>query len=218
MLSLFALATVSASAQIPRIPFAVNLAITVTTQNPNTTTTSTAITVPPFIKSAITTTSLLPTIAQDEFTAGKYGSTTFPAGAKLVFMSDPFSFTSSSYVVEDKNGNPLVDISNLMTFEPENGVTLVSYVQSLPTEIYKTFSWDYIGIVTFDDTGVGGTTAFAFSYLVNATMKDTFSKGTLTESASSKLGAATGTALLNGVPAVITVPAVQLTGKVSIAP
>ncbi len=216
---LFALFTVNVSGEVPRIPFNVSLAITVSMQNSNLTTNSTTITVPTFTKSAITTKSLLPVIAQDEFLEDKYSFTTFPAGARLVFLSDPFSFEDSSYVVEDKIGNILVDVSDLMTFEPENDVSLISYVQTIPagtTKIfYKTFSWDYVGSVTFDDTGAGGTTQFTFSYVVNATMKDTLSKDKdlLTESVTSKLGAATGTAALNGVPAVLTAPALTLTGK-----
>lgn len=160
---------------------------------------------------------MLATIAQDEFEEGNYGSPTFPAGAKLVYLTDPFSFEDSFYAVEDKNGNVLVDISDLMTFEPENGLTLISYVLNISEDIYKSFEWNYIGIVAFDDTGAGGTTVFAISYQVNGTMKDTLSKGVVTESASSKLGAATGTATLDGTAAVLTAPAQSISGKVSFA-
>jgi hypothetical protein len=210
-----ALLTLKASAVVPRIPFIASFAITAFTQNPNTVTTLTTVTVPAITQTAITTKTLLPIIAQDENEEGNYGSTTFPEGAKLVFLADPLSFEDSGYVVEDKNGNILVDVSDLMTLEPENGVVVNSYVQTISTGLFKTLTTQYIAIVTFDDSAAGGTTQFAISYSLDATTTETLSsKGVVTESASSKLGAASGTATLNGIPAVLTAPAQTITGKV----
>jgi hypothetical protein len=219
ILSLFALLTLGASAAgVPRIPFTVNFAITAVSQNSNTTTTSTTVTVPAFTKSTITTKSLLPLIAQDEFAKTNYGASTFPAGAKLVFLANPLSFEDSEYVVEDKDGNILVHVSDLLTLAPENDVVANSYVQTIATGIYKTLTTEYIAVVVFDDSSAGGTTKFAISYSLDATTTQTLSsKGVFSESANSKLGAASGTASLNGVPAVLTAPAQTLSGKVTVA-
>jgi hypothetical protein len=215
IISLLALLTLKASAVVPRIPFIASFAITASTQNPNTVTTLTTVTVPAITETAITTKTLLPIIARDENEEGNYGSTTFPEGATLVFLADPLSFEDSGYVVEDKNGNILVDVSDLMTLVPENGVVVNSYVQTISTGLFKTLTTQYIAIVAFDDTAAGGTTQFAISYSLDATTTETLSsKGVVTESASSKLGAASGTATLNGISAVLTAPAQTITGKV----
>jgi len=180
------------------------------------TTTSTTVTVPKFPTASITTKSLLALIARDEFAETNYSSATFPTGAKLVFLADPASFEDSEYVVENQNGTVLVDVSDLLTLEPENEIALDSYVQTISNGIYKTLTEEYVAIVAFDDTSAGGTTKFAISYVVDATTTTTeSSKDIITESANSKLGAANGTATFNGVPAVLTAPAQTITGKVS---
>jgi hypothetical protein len=218
IISLLTLLTLNVPAQLPRIPFLVSFEITASMQNPNVTTTAATVTVPAFTKSSITTKSLLPIIARDENEEGNYEFTNFPAGSMLIFLADPTNFEDSTYVVEDKDENILVDASDLLTLEPENGVVINSFVKTLSTGLYKTLNTEYVGVVTFDDSGAGGTTQFAISYLVNATTTQTVSnKGVTTETARSKLSPATGTALLNGVPAVLTAPAQTLNGKVTVS-
>lgn len=107
LLVVFTLSAVAADAQIT-LTTAVNM--TFSLQNPTTdngTITSTLA----YGRKLFTTKDFLKEIALAENAAGNYGSTTFPAGAKLVAVV-PDLATLPAFRVVDKNGVLLVNVSN----------------------------------------------------------------------------------------------------------
>ncbi len=219
ILSLFAFLTLRASAVTPLVPFAVNLSITAQIQSSVMNNNSTTLSVPAFIKTTITNQKLLALMAEDEFGEGHYSSPVFPAGAKLVLLADPFTFVGSFYVVEDKNGNRLVDVSDLMNLQVSGGITVHSFDQNISTDLYKPFVIGYVGIVTFDDIGIGGGVQFSISQTVVATTTETLSNnGVFTESVSSKLSAGTGTGTFGNENAILTCGVQTVSGKRILTP
>ncbi len=219
ILSLFAFATLSASAITPLVPFTVNLSITAQIQSSVTNRNATTLSVPTFIKSTLTTKNLLPLIAIDEFNEGHYAFQAFPAGAKLVLLADPFTFEGSFYAVEDKNGNELVDASDLMNLQVSGGITVFSFDQSISTDLYKPFVKGCVGIFTFNDTGIGGGVQFSIAQTVVATTTETLSNdGVFTESVSSKLSTGTGTGTFGDENAILTCGAQTVSGKRILTP
>ncbi len=219
LFSLFAFLTLSASAVVPLVPFTVSLSITAQIQNSVTNRTATTLSVPTFTKSTLTTKNLLPLIAIDEFHEGHYGFQAFPAGAKLVLLADPLTFAGSFYEVEDKNGNPLVDVSDLMNLQLSGGITVFSFDQSISTDFYKPFVRGYVGVFTFDDTGAGGGVQFSIAQTVVATTTETVSsQGVFTESVSSKLSAGIGTGTFGKENAILTCGAQTASGKTVLTP
>jgi hypothetical protein len=219
ILSLLAFLTLSAPAITPLVPFTVSLSITAQIQSSVTNRTTTTLSVPAFTKSTLTTKNLLPLIALDEFKEGHYAFQAFPAGAKLVLLADPLTFEVSSYAVEDKNGNELVEVSDLMNLQVSGGITVFSFDQSISTDLYKPFVRGFAGIFTFDDTGIGGGVQFSIAQTAVSTTTETESStGVFTESASLKLSAGAGTATFGDENAILTCGAQTFSGKRILGP
>jgi hypothetical protein len=218
LLFLLVFAALSASAFSPTVPLTVSFSITAQVQSSEMNGTSTTLSVPAFVKGTITTQKLLPLIAQDEFSEGHYSSQSFPAGAKLVVLVDPLTFADNSYAVEDKNGNELVDVSDLMSLQVSGGITVDSYNQNISTDLYKPFVLGFSGIFTFDDTGVGGGVKFSVSQTVVATTTESSPNNVFMESVSAKLSAGSGTGAFGGSNAILTCGAQTFSGKRSLAP
>ncbi|MGD0351064.1 MAG: hypothetical protein ABSB84_12240 [Verrucomicrobiota bacterium] len=164
---------------------------TVTTFNPPT-------------KQSITSKSLLPIIAQDEFNEGNYSSPVFPPGSFLVLLDDEDNFSDSYFVVENSAGTVLVDVSDLIVYTIENTV-FTSGKETDATGLVKSFKESYIGTFSFDDTGAGGDLTFALQFLADVSVTDSAPKsGTYTETVSAKLSSGNGPAILNSANAVIT--------------
>jgi hypothetical protein len=211
---LFAMLTLAASAQLQHIyvPVAFLPDYTALVQNSQLTTNGNTTTLAKATEFSITAKSLLPIIAQDEFNAGRYGSTNFPAGAQIVFMTDPSSFADSYYVVEDKTGNALVTLTNLMSLEPEGGFIVYSFKETLATGLSDPYQDDYVAILSYDDTGLGGTTKFAVSFLLQGTEEaKPISKGRFTDTFNTSLSAECGTGSFGGQNALVYGNAVKFT-------
>ena len=202
ILFLFALLTVKSFAE-GTYTFTLNFSITAELQDTNTITTTTMTYVPVFVKSHIVTKTLLQLLAQGEFMEGHYPSNSFPNGAKLVFFTNPTVPTNSYYIAEDKDGNELVDITDLLTFQPQNEVSAYSYKAANSTGIYNPFVSEYIAVTTFDDTGAGGTTKFTLDQTLETTVIQKISKNVLTESATYRATAGMGSATFNGRTAIL---------------
>ena len=82
-------------------------------------------------KFAMNTKQILAFLAKDEFAAGSYSATNFPAGAKLVAL---VSDVGDDYQVVDKHNGFLVDVSNIIKF-------------STGAQIYSGKTKDFLGNV-----------------------------------------------------------------------
>ncbi len=204
LLFLFALCTLKSFAE-GNYTFVLNFSITAQMQDTNVITTSAMTFVPVFVNNHITTKTLLQLLAQDEFAEGHYPSNSFPNGARLLFFTNPTSFTNSYYMATDKDGNQLVDVTDLLTFQPQNDVSAYSYKSANSTGIYNPFLREYIGVTSFDDTSTnaGGTTKFTLEQTIEITVIQKISKNVLTESAATKFSTGMGTATFNGRAAVL---------------
>jgi hypothetical protein len=200
------------------IPILTAPAWTAVIQSPQTIDNGITTTVPAQPLYSITAKTLLTIIAQDEFRAGNYGSSNFPAGSQLVLLADPASFADSYYVVENKAGQVLMNVSDLMNLQTAGGFTVYSYVENNATGLNNPITSDYVGTIIFDDTGAGGTMKFNLSRLVETTsMNKTTTKGTYTETVSSKVGVGNGTGNIGGNNALIYSATATETGKAAFA-
>jgi hypothetical protein len=141
----------------------------------NSTTADNTVTVPSPKKYSLTTKSLLAMLASYEWQAGNYESSNFPSGSKLVFFYDQSGAASNYFAVEDKAGNQLVDVSDLLTCTSQDANQLTSGKSSINS---GEFPWnaDFIGLFTFDDTSKGGGEQIPLSGLVKFSITDTQSK------------------------------------------
>ena len=191
--------------------------MTVQIQNPESTPTSTTTSVPVPTKVSFTAKDLLALIAQDEFASTNYSTNSFPTGAKLVYMADPNSFTDSFYEVQDKSGNSLVVVTNLITLAPVNDLSVYSYTQTTATGLYKPFVRTYVGVFSYDDTAIaeGAQVQFDLAQLITGTMNETTSKGVITRTITAKIGAGIGAGTTAGTPAIFTSASQSSTGKIT---
>jgi hypothetical protein len=191
-----------AAVKIVPLTVAINATMTIETTNSDN---GTVTTVKPAMTLSITSKSLLPIIAQDEFNEGNYGSTDFPKDSVLVLMNDQDNFSDSYFVVEDSAGAVLVNVSDLMDYSYQN-LVLTSGKEADATGLLTSLKESYIGTFSFNDTGAGGDLTFALQGLTEVTVNDTATPrlGTYTENVSANLSSGNGTASLNGATAVIT--------------
>jgi hypothetical protein len=102
------------------------------------------------------TAEILKALAQDEYAAGNYLNTNFPAGAKLAAGNDSFLVVNGT--------NILVDVSDILKFQDiGDNVEIVSGKQSDLTGLANpTVKRLHLGQITFDDTGINGGTNLKF--------------------------------------------------------
>ncbi|HEY3915687.1 MAG TPA: hypothetical protein VGN61_14465 [Verrucomicrobiae bacterium] len=112
--------------------------------------------------SALTTASLLKQLAIDENTAGNYGSTTFPAGSKLVYVN------GTGFEVLDKKDNILVTPSDILTLTTpgQNDIASGTFNDAAGSGVAPFTQTDIkLTTITYDSTGGGGTMKFAVTGL-----------------------------------------------------
>jgi hypothetical protein len=109
-------------------------------------------------KTTITTADVLADLAKDENTAGIYGATSFPSGAKLLYTAN------SGFQVVDKHNNPLVNAANILSVVTagQNEVTSGTFGDTTGSTT-PPFTQTDVRLVTlaYDATSVGGTMKFA---------------------------------------------------------
>ena len=154
------------------MPF--SLTATVVTQNENSTNNGTTTIVSPPIKTSGTVASLLPLLAQAEFTAGNYPTNQFPVGAKLALVFYPTNFNQSYFKVTDSAGNLLVNVNDIMQIQI-NGSGVVSAGKTVNATGLISGKSTYVLVkITYDDTGkFGGDLTFDFAGVLQALGNDT---------------------------------------------
>jgi hypothetical protein len=171
-------------------PLTLTFSVTGTVNNPVATTNGVTATYKPN-KFTLTTATLLKLIAGDELTNGSWASNSFPKSSKIVLMLDNNDY-QGHFVVEDKTGNVLVDVSNIFTitiqtdriiksgkFNTTTGL-LSGMVQNLGAELY------------FDDATTGGNTIFTLAGIIKDSISDTTKSGEVTEKETVTLSPAIG--------------------------
>ena len=183
------------------------LAITATIQEQGgTNNNGTVTTVAAPTKLALNTKQILVFMARDEYAAGRYAFTNFPAGAKLAAI---VSETSYICQVLDKNNNLIVDVSNILRI-PINGIV---EVHSGKTE--NSTGWGdptvtklQVPTIDYDDSGIIGGVRFQCNMtgLMKSTVTYAISSSTKTlgVTTSAKIAAFAGTGSYEGTHFVIT--------------
>jgi hypothetical protein len=157
-------------------------------------------------KMTLDTKQILALLAIAENSESNYPSATFPAGAKLVVLSD----SSNDFMVLDKNNNFLVNVSDILsaTSSGTYGSEVTSGKVNDTTGLASTtVTKQEIVTVAYDDTGAGGSLQFYLTGLMTSTTTDTVPNATTgnykeTESRTMTAGAGDGNSLGN--PLVIT--------------
>jgi hypothetical protein len=110
------------------------------------------------LKTTITTADVLEYLAKDENTAGTYGATTFPTGAKLLYTAN------SGFEVVDKHNNVLVNAANILSVVTagQNEITSGAFGDTTGSATPPFTQTDVrLVTLTYDATSVGGTTKFS---------------------------------------------------------
>ncbi len=178
-----------------------------------------AVTFPPK-KFKLNTKQILAFLAQDEFASGNYSSTNFPPGARLVLGGDTqFDDNSLDFVVLDRDGNELVDVSDILKLT--NGANVIVWgnlYESDGTKI-RSHSSKYMEQFTYDSTDPSGLDLH-FSITGSATCKVTQPKpdlsGAFTITSSLKM-AGYGDGSFQGQPLAVTGD-LSVTGQQKIQP
>ena len=153
----------------------------------------------------LTTKTILGFLARDEFAAGRYSATNFPAGAKLVAI---VSTGGDDYQVLDKKNQLLVDVSNIITFSTTSEVYVgrtksfpVVGVAGDPTEV----RWQ-AATFSYDDSAITGSVGFHYTMVgtMKRTVTYTFPSYTTLFVATSATMAFSGTGSYQGTPFIVT--------------
>jgi len=153
------------------MPF--TLTATALVQNDDATNNGVTTTVFPPVKKSMTVATLLPLLAQGEFTAGNYPTNKFPTGAKLALAFYPTNFDHSYFKVTDSAGNLLVAISDIMQVQVSGNKLVASGKTVNATGLISGANDDALVTILYDDTGKpGGSMRFEFEGLLQAVGND----------------------------------------------
>jgi len=165
------------------------------------------------LKSRIDTRQLLVWLAQDEYTAGHYGFTNFPDGAQLTYvpffpgLEGTLFFDGPATQVLDKNGQLIIDTSDILTFQDGNNPVFSGKLRPDNAAYNPTGKELHFVRVNYDDSAVtnGVGVQFSLQGLMTTTFTDSKPTALLTfnRTATGKADAA-GDGSLNGVPFVLT--------------
>ena len=203
-IAVLAVSAFTASAAVDRYSaLEITLAVTVTVNNPNTTSNGAVTTYPKPNTSKMTTKTLMALIAADEHAEGHYSITTFPSGAKLIFMEDDTDFKRSYFMVTDSDGNELVDVSDLLTATTDKKDQVEQGQINDSNGLANGLTFTFAGEFNFDDTDAGGSTYFTLAGLETAVLTDNPSRSGLiySESETDTIKAAAGMGEFKGNPA-----------------
>lgn len=164
-------------------------------------------------KQSITSKTILTALAEAEFNEDNFPTNKFPSGAKLVFMNDKNDLNSSYFIIEDKSGNQICDVSDIIQFQETGEHLILSGKISDSTGLFNKVQENYLGTLYYDDTGAGGTTAIYLTGLIQVTANDSApSSGTYTETITAKSDTANGEGAIAGTNTVVS-GSVSASGK-----
>ena len=182
LLALLALAAVTVHAGTPRVvPMTVSISATVFAENPYVTNsvagTATAAAATKF---KITTASTLLALAQAEFFNGNYSFSTFPSGAKLVWLNYYDQPADSHFIVTDKNLVELCDVSDVLALLPISAAVRSGTKTIGTPDLVKNAHQNYIAALVYDDTDSGGGQSITIAGLIQASANDVVAGSGLT--------------------------------------
>ncbi len=200
LLSAVLFAAVTASAGI--VPQTFTLTATLKVQSPPTTNTAGLITIAAPKPISVTTASLLKDLATVAYLNGDYAFTTFPTGAKIVYLNDPDNSSWNHFIVASSTGAQLADVSAILYYEQPSATRIQSGKFDTKTQTYPTWTETYLGQVVFTDYAVGGNTKIAFGGNISSTFTDVVNTkaGTYKETWTSTLTAGIGEGFHQGTP------------------
>lgn len=203
----FLVAGVAGAARAEKvIPMTFTITANILAQNVNVTTNKSVVTVGAPPKYSVTTSSLLRSLAYDEYLAGNYDRTNFPAGAKIVWLNYPDNFSASHFVVMDKGTNVLVDVSDFLKFDQAMNLMVSSGKYNQTNGLSSTWTEEYLGSLSFDDRNIGGGSQIYFGGLIKATLTDATpdkKTGNYTEKITATLTGGIGTGYYYGLNCIV---------------
>jgi len=110
----------------------------------------------------MTAESLLQQLAADEYASTNWGSNSFPRGAKLNFTA------AGGFSIIDKSGELLVNVANILTWQAQGNVSLLSGSADSRTQ-----SQHEIVKFVYDTSSFGGTASFNVTALASLTARTT---------------------------------------------
>jgi len=156
------------------VPLEFNLSSTMMIQNPNFTNNGTTTIFPAPVRTPLTTLTLLPQLAADEFALGNYTNHSFPAGAHLALFYCSTNFSASHFAVIDSSGKVLVDVSDIMNIQVNGNKEVSSGKRTNATGLISGTTDAFLVRLNYDDTGAaGGSLIFMFEALLEASGGDT---------------------------------------------
>jgi len=168
-------------------------------------------------KFSVTTKVILGALAVDEHAESNYlAGSTFPSGAKLVTINN--NNNTNDFQVLDKNGNLLVDVSDILSFNQPGENSIFSGKQNDSTQLASPSTvGSQLLTLSFDDTGIPGGEGVKFFYtgIGTGTTTDTtpnVNTGVYTETDNGSLTSGTGEGTSQGTQLLITGTA-SATGK-----
>jgi hypothetical protein len=123
------------------------------------------------VQYAINNKVLLANLASDEYFLGNYGFTNFPAGSQIYLMYCPKAIDQSYFVVMFANA-VLCDLSDVMTFSPDNSPVVETGTYDNSTGLLISVTDTYAAAVNIDETAAGKTDSFYLGGLLTGTGTD----------------------------------------------
>jgi hypothetical protein len=193
-------------------PLPTTFAVTATVNNPDVSTNDMVKTYPAPKRARLTTSTLLKLIAVAEFDETNWPSKSFPQGAKLVLMYDRDDLSGSYFAVTDSKGNPLLDVSDLLTIMVYEGTIVTNGKVNLSTGAQTKLTLHYYADLFFSDVGTGGGTFFNLSGVAADESSDKLKNAIISGTQTVTFPSAQGSGLVNGNPATFSA-SIKLNGK-----
>lgn len=156
---------------------------------------------------AITNSFLLKMMATAENTLGNYTNTVFPSGSKLVLVNAGTNFNDDYFIVTDKHGVFLVDVSDLITIQEINSNYTQSGKINNVTGFKTKLNQGFVVEINYDDTKAGGTSAFYMIGLLTAQLNDKLKSTTYVATTAGSITSGVGDGTFAGKSALITASA-----------
>jgi hypothetical protein len=115
----------------------------------------------PLLRSVMTANSLLKQLAADEYASTNWSSNSFPNGAKLNFDA------ASGFSVVDKSGKELVNVGNIVSWQAQGAVSLLSGNADSDAQTHQLMRFVY------DTSAIGGICSFNVTALASLTARMT---------------------------------------------
>jgi hypothetical protein len=154
-------------------------------------------------KISVNTKQILQWLALDEFAEGNFPSNSFPKGAQLVLING----NGSDFQVLDKNGNPLVDVNDLLSIDHGDRTVVTAKISDVTGLYSPSASQTRLFDFSYDDGGIDNGVHLRFDVegQETITLSDSPVKaGAYTQSISVSVSPMVGDGTYQGIPFVIT--------------